>query len=174
MRRIECPDDCPHLHAHDPYRKGRLAEQFFTYRKGYLMDAYTMGGDDALLFLHMLDIVTYAEFYNSPDTPTFVILNGMEDVRQRLSPLYVGDTRCSNFGERLWNEIEYLINEKGYNRDLAKRLIEANMDFIRNFHTQGKGANPFLDGLIGFIETRYPEDAQNIRAQQTQRIIIPD
>ena len=134
-----------------------------------MREAYRMGGEKALAFINLLDMLTYAEFHSHPDMPASAVIDGMETVRQKLSPLTVPSGLTSKFGEQLLKEVEVFLSEHSFSKDSASRVIEGNIKFIKE---EKGGTNSFLKGLIGFIDTHMAEEAKNIRDKEKPAGII--
>ncbi len=172
--KINCPETCSYFISNEEYQKERVGEQFLNQRKFLMRKAFKKGGEKALIFLNLIDMLTYAEFHKHPDTPPSAVLEGMEFLRQRLSPLAVQSQYTSSFGEKLFKEVENIIKEADYQKDFAAEMIEGNIEFIKSFSTETSKVRSFLKGLIGFVETFLPDKAKDIREKEdTNKIIVP-
>ncbi len=172
--KINCPETCSYFTANEEYQKERVGEQFLNERKFLMRKAFKEGGEKALIFLNFLDILTYTEFHKHPDTPPSAVLEGMEFLRQKLSPLTVQSQYTSTFGEKLFKEVDAMIKESDYKKDFAAEMIEGNIEFIKNFSTEASKARSFLKGLIGFVETFLADEAKKIKEKDdTNKIIAP-
>lgn len=172
--KINCPETCSYFISHEEYQKERVGEQFLNQRKFLMKRAFKKGGEKALIFLNLIDMLTYAEFHKHPDTPPSAVLEGMEFLRQKLSPLTVQSQYTSTFGEKLFKEVENMIKEADYKKDFAAEMIEGNIEFIKSFSTETSKVRSFLKGLIGFVETFFPDEAKNVKEKgNTSKIIAP-
>ena len=169
---INCPETCSYFTPHEEYQKERVGEQFLNQRKFLMRKAFKKGGEKALIFLNLIDMLTYAEFHKHPDTPPSAVLEGMEFVRQKLSPLTVPSQFTSKFGEKLLKGIEDVLKEKDYEKDFVAEIIEGNIEFVKSFSTEISNVRSFLKGLVGFVETYLPEEAKNIRETEAPDKII--
>jgi hypothetical protein len=172
--KINCPESCSYFISHEEYQKERVGEQFLNQRKFLMRKAFKKGGEKALIFLNLIDMFTYAEFHKHPDTPPSAVLEGMEFVRQQLSPLTVQSQFTSTFGGKLFKEVENILKEADYRKDFMAEMIEGNIEFIKSFSEETSKVHSFLKALIGYIETFFPDEAKKMREKEdTNKIIAP-
>ncbi len=170
---INCPDDCPILHPHESYQRERIVESFVSQRGELLRKSFNPLNEDVLKFLNLLDMVTYANFCQDINVPVSIVLEGFEYLKQRLSPIEVPTQFVPEFGERLWEEVEEFIEERGYSEELAARVVTSNIEFIKEFSQDGK--SNFLKGVAGFIERFFPDMAERLKEHaEPAKIILPD
>ncbi|MFQ5901116.1 MAG: hypothetical protein ACE5IH_06135 [Thermodesulfobacteriota bacterium] len=171
--KIECPEECPYL-SHESYQNDKFVDQFVKQRRAFFREAYKKWGEESLIFMNLLDMATYTEFHRHPETPDAILLEGMEFLREKLSPLSVPSNFSPKFGERLWEKIEGFMKESKYDSERAANAVTDNIEFIKGLSEAKVGSSQFLKGLIGFTEKYMPEQAEDIREKETPgKIIAP-
>ncbi len=172
--KIQCHVDCHYLNQHGSYQRERGTEYFFKKRGAFLRSLYKKGGDKAINIVNLLDMLTYSEFHNNPDTPDMVVIEGLEYVKQKLSPIETPTNFVPSFGEILWDELDDYLSNKTEDTDITSETVDKNIAFIKEFSNEKDATICFVAGITAFIERFFPDIATNIQANKApQHIIIP-
>src|SRR3972149_7449735 len=110
---IRCPLDCVYFEPNEVYQRERIGEQFEELHQQVLGDLVRRSSQKAVMILNLVQWVSFRHAKKHKDTLDWEIRTGLEDVRQRLSPLAIPNKATTPYGDLLWREVEgFLKNER--------------------------------------------------------------
>lgn len=177
VARIACPPDCEFLASGSDYQQKRLGEQLAPLRREFYRQIAELGGDQAGALFNLVEVVAFSYFQARRDGQDAEVVAGLQALRRSLSPLHVPSGPLAVFAEHLMKEYE------AYKKQQPKEMIELQstpevleraIKFITDFSGEGFQSQRYLNALIGYVRTHYPDIAQHL-SKQTDRtsIIIP-
>ncbi len=177
MVRIACPADCSYLESGNEYQQKRLGEQLSPLRRDFYRQIAELGGDKAGALFNLVEVVAFGYFHGRKDGQDAEVVAGLQALRRSLSPLHVPTAPLAVFAEHLMKEYE------AYKKQQPKEMVELQatpevldraIKFVSDFSGTGFQSQRFLNALIGYVRTYYPDIAEHL-AKHTDRksIIIP-
>lgn len=177
MVRIACPPDCQYLSTGGDYQQNRLGEQLSPLRRDFYRQIAELGGDEAGAVFNLVEVVAFGYFQSRRDGQDAEVIAGIQALRRSLSPLHVPSGPLAVFAEHLMKEYEK------YKKEQPKELVELQatpevleraIKFITEFSGQGFQSQRYLNALIGYVRTAYPDVAAQLTKQNDRSsIFIP-
>lgn len=177
VTRIACPPDCEFLAAGSDYQQKRLGEQLAPLRRDFYRQIAELGGDQAGALFNLLEVVAFGYFQGRRDGQDAEVIAGLQALRRSLSPLHVPSGPLAVFAEHLMKEYE------AYKKQQPKETIELQstpevleraIKFISDFSGEAFQSQRYLNALIGYVRTYYPDIAQHLSKHADRKnIIIP-
>ena len=128
-----------------------------------LQDRY---GKDGAAFLNLLDIITYSYFHHQPTAQDHEVIIGFEMLRNSLSPIQVPNQKISPFGDFLQKELEAFLKNPDPPREIVLSVLDEHLAFLKNFSQDPIHSNRFLRGIMGFVETYFPDLVERLKEDQ--------
>lgn len=177
MVRIACPADCTYLESGNEYQQKRLGEQLAPLRRDFYRQIAELGGDKAGALFNLLEVVAFGYFQGRRDGQDAEVVAGLQALRRSLSPLHVPTAPLAVFAEHLMKEYE------AYKKQQPKEMVELQstpevldraIKFVSEFSGTGFQSQRFLNALIGYVRTYYPDIADHLSKHSDRKsIIIP-
>lgn len=177
MVRITCPPDCQYLSSGGDYQQKRLGEQLAPLRRDFYRQIAELGGDQAGAVFNLVEVVSFGYFQGRRDGQDAEVIAGIQALRRSLSPLHVPTGPLAVFAEHLMKEYET------YKKQQPKELVELQatpevleraIAFIKDFSGDGFQSQRYVNALIGYVRTAYPEVAAHLTKQGDRTsIFIP-
>lgn len=173
--RISCPADCTYLSNSGDYQRIRLGEQLAPLRRDFYRQIAELGGDQAGALFNLVEVVAFGYFQARRDGQDAEIVAALQALRRSLSPLHVPSGPLAVFAEHLMKEY------KTYKKQQPKEMVELQstpevldraMKFIADFSGDGFQSQRYLNALIGYVRTSYPEVAAQLTKQGDRTSII--
>jgi hypothetical protein len=159
----------------ETYQRGRSGQQLFRLRQPLYETLHRAHGDRALVLLNLIDFASYGYAAGRPTVTDQELLAGMEEVRAKLSPLIVTAAPPTACAQHLWGAVESWLKQQPGDRELMRSVLDHAIAFGRALAGQELAGRKFIQGLVGLIDGRFPEQARELRAKQDaeSRIILP-
>jgi len=126
------------------------------------------------MILNLVDWVSYRQAKRHQGTLDWEVRTGLEDVRQRLSPLAIPNQAGTQYGSLLWRELERFLKTEPLDQDTVSAGIDAAHHLIQTFSGEGLKTNRYLKGLIHYMESHYPEVAKKVADEKSgSGLILP-
>ncbi len=175
MVRIACPPDCEFLASGSDYQQKRLGEQLAPLRRVFYREIAELGGDQAGALFNLVEVVAFGYFQGRRDGQDAEVLAGIQALRRSLSPLHVPSGPLPVFAEHLMKE--YDTYKKQQPKELVElqatpEVLERAVKFISEFSGSGFQSQRYLNALIGYVRTAYPDVAAQLTKQGDRKSII--
>ncbi len=177
MVRIACPAECSYLESGSEYQQKRLGEQLSPLRRDFYRQIAELGGDKAGALFNLVEVVAFGYFHGRRDGQDAEVVAGLQALRRSLSPLHVPTAPLAVFAEHLMKEYE------AYKKQQPKEMVELQstpevldraIKFVSEFSGTGFQSQRFLNALIGYVRTYYPDIAEHLSKHTDRKsIIIP-
>lgn len=177
VSRIACPPDCRYLAVGGDYQQKRLGEQLAPLRREFYRQIAELGGDQAGALFNLVEVVAFGYFQGRRDGQDAEVVTALHALRRSLSPLHVPAAPLPVFAEHLMKEYET------YKKQQPKELVELQstpevldraVKFVTEFSGEGFQSQRFLNALIGYVRTMYPDIAEHLSKHADRKsIIIP-
>jgi hypothetical protein len=161
------------------YQRERIGE---LYEEAYRQTLETLArgssqktAREAAMVLNLAGWVGYRHARTHPEALDWEIRAGLEDVRQRLSPLAIPNKTGTPFGDVLWREIQEFLKTERLDPENVSAGIDAVHRLIATFSGDALKTNRYLKGLIHYMESHYPDlTRQMAEAEKTESgLILP-
>jgi len=171
---IPCPADCVYFEPNEIYQRERIGEQFSEAHREILQGLVHRSSQKAAMILNLVDWVSYRQAKRHQGTLDWEVRTGLEDVRQRLSPLAIPNQAGTQYGSLLWRELERFLKTEPLDQDTVSAGIDAAHHLIQTFSGEGLKTNRYLKGLIHYMESHYPEVAKKVADEKSgSGLILP-
>ena len=175
--RITCPADCIYLDSSSEYQQKRTGERFAQARRDFYKELFEVGGEKAVGFFNLIEVVTFSYFLTRRDGQDAEVLAAIQSLRRTLSPIHVPSAPDSVFAERLKKEYEAFTKQESQRvleSQTATDVLDRALKFVTEFSGGSLQSQRFLNGLIGYIKTHHPTIAEHLAKQQEGgRIVLP-
>ena len=173
--RISCPADCIYFSPGEAYQRERLGHQLFKERQPLYEALHRERGEQALVILNLCDFACYSYAVRQPAATDQELLEGLEGVRAKLSPLTVEHAATSLCTQHLWGVIETWLKQEQRDREMVRAVLDQAIAFARDYVGAELSSRTFMQGLLGMIDERFPEQAQRLRPgpEAESRIVHP-
>lgn len=172
---IACPTDCGYLDSNVEYQQKRVGERFEQERRGHYRALTEFGGDRAVEVFYLLEALAFRHFHHRRDAQDGEVIAGIQSLRRTFSPIHIPEPAPPAFAEELKKEYKTYGEREKVDPQLVTEVLDRAIRFIEQFSGGGLRSNRFLSGLIGYINNRHPDVAEQL-ARQTGaggRIILP-
>jgi hypothetical protein len=168
--------DCIYFEANESYQRGRVGEQFEEIYRQTLEELVHRSSQKAAMVLNLAGWVSYRHARKHPGTLDWEIRTGLEDVRQRLSPLAIPKKAGTPYGDVLMREIQEFLKTERLEQDAVAAGIDAAHRLIAAISGDTLKTNRYLKGLIHYMESRYPGLTQQLAEEEKARsgLILPN
>src|SRR5712691_926564 len=122
---IRCPLDCIYFEPNEFYQRERIGEQFEEVHQQVLGDLVRRSSQKAAMILNLVDWISYRHAKKHRGTLDWEVRAGLEDVRQRLSPLAIPNKTGTPYGDLLWREMEGFLKTERLDQDTVAAGIDA-------------------------------------------------
>ncbi len=160
---IHCPTDCLYLTSHESYQQKKTGQPFSQDRLQLAHTLQDRYGKDGAAFLNLLDFLTYSYFHHQPTSQDHEVINGFEILRNSLSPIQAPNPKRSPFGDFLQKELEAFLKNPVPPRETALLVLDEHLAFLKNFSPDPIHSNRFLRGIMGFVETYFPDLVKRLK-----------
>ncbi len=171
---IQCPLDCIYFEPNEIYQRERIGEQFEEIHQQVLGDLVQRSSQKAAMVLNLVDRVSYRHAKKHHGVLDWEIRMGLEDVRQRLSPLAIPNKASTPYGDLLWRELEGFLKTERLDQDTVAAGIDAAHQLVQAISGEALKTNRYLKGLIHYMESHYPDLAQQMAEEKSSSgLILP-
>lgn len=175
--RINCPPDCRYFVEHEEYQRERLAPDFHAAWLEHIEPLYRERRVEALDFLAFVEISVYQYFLRETQGTDEDLVEGLEHVSRKLSPIQVIEAPGSRLGQHLWQAVESLNREgRGVDPEEGQEAVAALIKAVKALAEDGEPRQA-LQGLLGHVEQYLgvPEglEEREAGAIETPRIVYP-
>jgi len=158
--------DCIYFESNEVYQRERVGEEFEeVYRQG-LDGLVHHSSQKAAMILNLVGWVSYRQARKHPETLDWEIRAGLEDVRQRLSPLAIPNKTGTPYGDVLWREMQEFLKTDRLDQDTVAAGIDAAHHLIATISGDALKTNRYLKGLIHYMESHYPGLTQQMAEEK--------
>ena len=165
--RISCPADCIYFSPGEAYQRERLGHQLFKERQPLYEALHRERGEQALVILNLCDFACYSYAVRQPAATDQELLEGLEGVRAKLSPLTVEHAATSLCTQHLWGVIETWLKQERQDQELVRSVLDRAITAARDVAGDELVGRNYVRGLMGLIEERFSAQAAQLRAEQT-------
>lgn len=116
--------------------------------------------------MNLLDILTYSYFHHQPTAQDHEVINGLETLRNSLSTIQEPNPKRSPFGDFLQKELEAFLKNPIPPRETTLLMLDDHLAFLKNFSPDPIHSNRFLRGIMGFVETYFPDLVEQLKENQ--------
>ena len=175
VSRIACPADCTYLTTGGDYQQKRLGEQLAPLRRDFYRQIAELGGDQAGALFNLLEVVAFGYFQGRRDGQDAEVVTALQALRRSLSPLHVPSGPLPVFAEQVMKEYET------YKKQQPKELVELQstpevldraIKFVTEFSGDAFQSQRYLNALIGYVRTYYPDIAEHLSKHTDRKNII--
>lgn len=172
--KIPCPLDCIYFEPNEVYQRERIGEQFEEVHRQALEDLVHRSSQKAAMILNLVEWVSYRHAKKHRGTLDWEIRTGLEDVRQRLSPLAIPNKTGTPYGDLLWREMQEFLKTERLDQDTVAAGIDAAHRLVQAISGEALKTNRYLKGLIHYMESRYPDLTQQVAEEKSSSgLILP-
>jgi hypothetical protein len=178
-RAIRCPTDCVYFLPGEAYQQERSGQLLWRARQPVYDALARSGGERGVVLLNLIDFACYGYAAGSSDRMANVtdqeLLAGMEEIRATLSPLTVAAAAPTACGQHLWGVAETWLKQQPGDRELMRSVLDQAIAFGRTLAGRELAGRKFIQGLVGMIDERFPEQAGALREKPAaeSRLILP-
>lgn len=175
MEDIQCPSDCPFLDSNIEYQQKRVGDRFELGRQMLYKKLLESGGEKAAEVFYLLEAIIYKHFHSRRDGQDGEVIAAIQALRRSLSPIHIPDTASPAFTETLKKEYQAFMEGQKVDSQMVSEVLDQGLAFIKEFSGAGLRSNRFLQGLIGYMKSRYPEVANQLAklGSSADHIILP-
>jgi hypothetical protein len=175
VSRIACPPDCTYLASGGDYQQKRLGEQLAPLRQNFYREIAELGGEKAGALFNLVEVVAFGYFHARRDGQDAEIVAALQALRRSLSPLHVPTAPLAVFAEHLMKEYESY--KKQQPKDIVElqntpEVLDRAIKFVTDFSGDGFQSQRFLNALIGYVRTYYPEIAEHLSKHADRKSLI--
>lgn len=163
---IRCPSDCIYFESNEVYQRERVGEQYEEDYRQVLDGLVRRSSQKAAMILNLVGWISYRHARKNPGTLDWEIRVGLEDVRQRLSPLAIPNKTGTPYGDVLWREIQEFLKTERLDQDVVAAGIDASHHLIETISGEALKTNRYLKGLIHYMESHYPGLTQQMAEEK--------
>jgi hypothetical protein len=166
---IRCPLDCIYFESNEVYQREKVGEQYeevYQQVLDGLVRRSQKAAQKATMILNLVGWISYRQARKHPDTLDWEIRAGLEDVRQRLSPLAIPNKTGTPYGDVLWREMQEFLKTERLDQDTVAAGIDAARHLITTISGEALKTNRYLKGLIHYMESHYPGLKQQLAEEE--------
>lgn len=149
---ISCPASCRYFQEHEIYQRNKLGEDYRN--KWILHNKHLLKREKLLDFMLFMEYVIYLYYHKRVRGNDTEILEALEYLRRKLSPIEVIEISGSPLGEHLWEEVLEYLRLNDLDRDEALEGIEASINFLKEYTEEGN-KRKYLHGLLGHVKKHF-------------------
>lgn len=172
---IRCPAHCKYFQEHEEYQRRRLGPEFHRAWLETMEPFYRRRQPAALDFVIFLEITVYGQLVVHPHSTDKELLEALEAVERKLSPLEVIETPVSPLGERLAAAVQERLRARGdLSPEEAQGAVEALRRVIEELRLEREPRRA-LHGLRGHVEQflGVPPEIRRMQEEQAGLIETP-
>lgn len=177
MTRISCPNDCTYLDSGSDYQQKRLGTQFLPLRRHFYQELDQLGGQKAVAFFNLIEVITFGYFEGRRDGQDAEIVAALQALRRTLSPLHVPAAPIPVFAEHLKKEYEAFHKrnpDQVAESSEALAVLDRAARFVSELSENDFQSSRFLGGLIGYVKMMHPEIAAHLKkTHEPGHILLP-
>ncbi len=159
---IPCHTDCAYLDNNVAYQQKRVGDQFEQQRRALYKELLEQWGEKAVEVLYFLEAVTFKHFHARKDAQDGEVIAAIQTLRRSFSPIHIPEGIAPPFTESLKKEFQAFMQGEKADTQLVNAVLDRGVTFMTGFSGTGLRSNRFLNGLIGFLKSRYPETAEQL------------
>jgi len=166
--------DCVYFEPNEIYQRERIGEQFEEIHRQVLEGLVRRSSQKAAMILNLVGWINYHHAKKHHGTLDWEVRAGLEDVRQRLSPLAIPNKAGAPYGDLLWREMQEFLKTERLDQDTVAAGIDAAHQLVQAISGDALKTNRYLKGLIHYMESHYPDLTRQVAEEKSgSGLILP-
>jgi len=169
---LSCPSSCRYFKEHEAYQQERLGENFLQEWLKSTEELYKQDKTKVLDFIIILELLLYQYYRSHTRGNDDDILEALEFLKRRFSPIEVVEAAGSALGNHLWVGVQEYLKKESVEKEEALEGVEATIKFLKSYSGGDENPRRYLHGLLGHVERHFklPQELK----EEPSAIITPE